>query len=207
VADARDFHWTRDGSIPFAVQNALLATAIARGCGLPDRLIAAGLAAHEARPESMPGSFNIFDTGSSTIVIDQPMPSWFLRSSLRATANLGSGRQIRVVGPMAKIAADDLPEVGRLLGRNAGVLIVHGKWHADRLTHLRQGAAGNSVPPVLVQASDEKAALQQAMNMLRPDDVLFVLAENSPTAIRFIQRRVRQVAPNASIKPQAVRAP
>ena len=28
----------------------------------------------------MPGSFNVFDVGSATIVVDRPMPSWFLRS-------------------------------------------------------------------------------------------------------------------------------
>ena len=206
LVDAGNLHWTRDGRIPFAIQNSLIATAIALGCGLPDRLIAAGLASHEARPESMPGSFNIFDTGASTIVVDRPMPSWFLRSSLRAAANLGSGRQIRVAGPMAEIATDDMAEIGRLLGRNSGVLIVHGAWHADRLALLRHGAAGNKVPPIFLQVSDERAALQQAVNMLRPDDVLLVLAENPTATVRLIQRRLRHPAPCVSDLPGAIRA-
>src|SRR5215210_3156082 len=78
VADVRRLPSTRDGTIPFAVQNALIATAIARSCGIPERLISAGLIAYEARPESMPGSFNVFDLNSATIVVDRPMPSWFL---------------------------------------------------------------------------------------------------------------------------------
>ena len=74
-------------------------------------MVAAGLTSHEARPESMPGSFNVFDSGSATIVVDRPMPSWFLRTSLRAAANLGSGRQIRVAGPMPDVFTDDLSKL------------------------------------------------------------------------------------------------
>ena len=208
VADAGKLLWTREGSIPFAIQNALIATAIARSCGLPERLIAAGLAAHEARPETMPGSFNVFDTGSATIVVDSPMPPWFLRSSLRASANLGgSGRQVRVAGPMAAVATDDLFEVGRLLGRRGGVLIVHGAWQSERLDQLRQGAAGNTVPPLFLQTADERTAVQQTMGMLRADDVMLVLAENPSAAIRIIQRRLRQRSPRARNTLGVIRTP
>jgi cyanophycin synthetase len=193
IAEVRGLPSTREGTIPFAVQNALIATAIARCCGISEEVVAAGLANHEARPESMPGSFNVFDFGSATIVVDCPMPSWFLRTSLRASANLGSGRQIRVVGPMHDVFNDDLAEVGRLLGRNGGVLIAHGTWPAERFEHLRQGVAGNAVPPILLQAPDERTAVQQAMDMLRANDVLLVLAENPEAIVSQIQRRVRRL--------------
>ena len=206
VAEVRELPWTRDGTIPFAVQNALMATAIARCCGIPERLIAAGLAAHEARPESMPGSFNVFDTGSATIVVDRPMQPWFLRTSLRASANLGSGRQIRVAGPMQDVATEDLAEVGRLLGRSGGVLIVYGHWPAERLEHLRQGAAGNTVPPIFLQSHEERTAVQQAMGMLRAKDVLLVLAEDPPATVSLIQRRLRRVPSPDANDPGAAKA-
>jgi hypothetical protein len=143
----------------------------------------------------MPGSFNVFDFGSATIVVDRPMPSWFLRSSLRASANLGSGRQVLVAGPMPNVATEDLFEVGRLLGRNGGVLLAHGGWPAERLEHLRQGAAGNSVPPIFLQAPDERTAVQQAMSMLRAKDVLLILAEDPQATVTLIQRRLPRVPP------------
>lgn len=206
VAEVRQLPSTREGTIPFAIQNALIATAIARCCGIPERLIAAGLATYEVRPESMPGSFNVFELGSATIVVDRPMQSWFLRASLRASANLGSGRQIRVAGPMADVSTEDLAEVGRLLGRNGGVLIAHGRWPAERLEHLRQGAAGNTVPPIFLQASDERTAVQQAMSMLRANDVLLILAEDPPATVSLIQRRLRRVPPPVGSDPGATKA-
>jgi cyanophycin synthetase len=205
IAQIRALPSTRQGTIPFAVQNALIATAIARCCGISEDLVAAGLAGHEARPESMPGSFNIFDFGSATIVVDCPMPSWFLRTSLRASANLGSGRQVRVLGPMSDVFTGDLAEVGRLLGRNGGVLIAHGAWPAERLDQLRQGVAGNAVPPIFLQAPDERTAVRQAMDMLRAKDVLLVLAEDPDATVSLIQRRLRRLPP-ARNDPTAVRA-
>jgi hypothetical protein len=192
IVNLADLTWARDGNIPFAVQNALMAAAISRACGISPEVIASGLAAHVPRPESMPGSFNIFENGHSTIVIDRPMPSWFLRSCLRATANLGVGRQIRVVGPLENVPEDDLAEVGRLLGRHSGVLMMHGAWKPERLKLFRQGAAANEVPPIFLQALDERRAIQQGIEMLHPDDVLLILAENAPAAVRLVASRVRR---------------
>jgi cyanophycin synthetase len=192
VVDIQDLAWVHDGTISFAVQNALMAAAIARACGISTTVIARGLADHVARPELMPGSFNIFEAGAATIVVDRPMPSWFLRASLRAAGSLGSGRLIRVVGAMRDVPTDDLMEVGRLLGRQSGVVVVHGDWAADRSQLLRQGASANEVPPLFVQAPDERNAILQSLEMLRPEDVMLILAENPQSAVRLVTSRVRR---------------
>jgi len=194
IAEIGRLHWTRAGAIPFAVQNALIATAIARSLGLSRDQIGAGLLTHEPRARAAPGSFNLFDFRSATVVVDRPAPPWFLRTTLRAVANLGSSRFIRVAGPMVQIPSDELTEVGRLLGRGGGVLLLHGDWRPERLELLRLGASSNGVPPIILQAVDEPAALQQAIEMLRPDDVLLVLAEDAPKVVRLIERRARRIA-------------
>jgi hypothetical protein len=189
VASLRDLGWTRRGAIPFAAQNALIATAIARGCGLSLETIRAGLEAHSPQPALSPGSFNVFELGSSLVVVDRPAPSWFLRTTLRAVTNLGGGRHIRLAGPMVDVYTDDLFEVGRLLGRVGGVLIAHGAWSDERLNLFRSGASSNDVPPLFLMAADELGALRQALGMLRTNDVLLMLAENPSPAIRQIERR------------------
>ncbi|MBA3450964.1 MAG: hypothetical protein H0T18_07115 [Chloroflexia bacterium] len=147
---------------------------------------------HDPRPESMPGSFNVFDVGTSKVIVDRPMPSWFLRMTLRAAAGLGAGRQIHVIGPMTDISSDDLLEIGRLLGRGGGIMIVHGNWGHERLRLLRQGAAANDVPPIILQAADERSAIHQGMAMLRANDVMLVLAVDASMVIRLIASSIRR---------------
>lgn len=193
VLATSDVPWFRSESVPFCVQNGLMATAIAHACGLGIPQIRAGLAAYMPRAAIMPGSFNVFDAGHATVVVDRPTHPWFLRTSIRGAAGLGDRRQIRVVGPMLAVPTDDLNEVGRLLGRQSGAIIMHGDWPYDRLGLFKLGVAMNDVPPVLLQAADERRAMIQGLEMLRTDDVLLVLAENPAAAVRLIAGQVRRI--------------
>lgn len=192
ICSLATLQWTHGGRVPFAGQTALLATAIARSVGIPENLIASGLASHEASPELNPGAFNVFDVGSATVVVDSPVPPWFLRTTLRGVAGFGQGRHIRIAGPMPYVESHDLIEVGRLLGRAGGALILHGPWSGDRLDAVRQGASANQVPPLIVQLPDERTAVQHGVAMLKSGDVLLVLAENAPAVVRQLDRWARK---------------
>ncbi|MFN8591277.1 MAG: hypothetical protein U0031_07405 [Thermomicrobiales bacterium] len=192
IVAVSDLPWTRGGEIPFGVQNALLAAAIGRECGLSYQVVASGLTQHDAAPGSVPGSFNVIAVGDSTVVIDVPAASWFLRNTIRAVQNLDSGRHIRIAGPMNDIPDEDLMEIGRLLGRSGGVLIFHGLRDGDRFEQLRAGAAGNQVPPLVVQSVDERSAIQQGLGMLKPRDIMLVLAEEPAAAVRLVERQVHR---------------
>jgi hypothetical protein len=193
VLGTYDIAWFRNESIPFAIQNGLMAAAIAHACGISIPTIREGLEDYVPRAASMPGSFNVFDIGPATVVVDRPTPSWFLRTSIRGAAGLGVRRQIRVVGPMLSVPTSDMNEVGRLLGRQTGAIIMHGDWPYDRLGLFKLGVAMNDVPPVMLQATDERRAIIQGMEMLRADDVLLVLAENPAAAVRLIGSQVRRI--------------
>ena len=193
VLRTSDVPWLRNESIPFSVQNGLMAIAIAHAYGMPVAQIREGLVNYQPRAAIMPGSFNVFDAGLATVVVDRPSASWFLRTSIRGAAGLGGLRQIRVVGPMHAVPTSDMNEVGRLLGRQSGAIIIHGDWPYDRLGLFKLGVAMNDVPPVLLQASDERRAIMQGLDMLRADDVLLVLAENPAAAVRLVAGQIRRV--------------
>jgi len=190
IADVSSLPSTFDGRVPFAVQNAIIAAAIARSCGLPIKQISAGLASHQLDPARMPGSFNVLRGSGATIVVERPMPSWFLRGTLRGTANLATGRLLRVAGAMAEVDEGDLDDVGRLLGRRGGVLITHGNQSDERLQLLRQGAANNDVPPIFFHDHDERSAIRRGMALLKPGDVLLVLAESPVAVLRLLNREL-----------------
>ena len=71
--------------------------------------------------------------------------------------------------------------------------MAYGVWVEERLEHLRQGAAGNTVPPIFLQAADERSAVQQALNMIRAKDVVLILAEDAPATVSLIQRYLRRL--------------
>lgn len=193
VVETPDVPWFRHEAVPFSVQNGLMATAIAHTCGLSISQIRTGLTAYAPRAASMPGSFNVFDVGSAAVVVDRPTHPWFLRTSIRGAAGLGNRRQIRVIGPMLSVPADDMNEVGRLLGRQSGAIIMHGDWPYDRLGLFKLGVAMNDVPPVMLHAPDERRSVIQGMEMLRADDVLLVLAENPAAIVRLVASQVRRI--------------
>ena len=108
---------------------------------------------------------------------------------------------------MTKIVNEDLSEVGRLLGRNGGVLIAHGV-----LAHRSDWNSFAKAPPETrfrrfsFRLPMRRTAVQQAMNMLRAKDVLLVLAEDPQATVNLIQRRLRRLPPPTRNDPTAAKA-
>ena len=178
------------GAIGFQVHNALMATAIARSCGIPGATIASALARFEVSARTMPGSFNVLAMDDAAVVVDRPAPSWFLRTPLRGLFHVQPGRRlITVAGRMEEVPDDDLVETGRLLGRAGGALILHGNDdRPERVALLRQGIAANDVPPVVIRVSTERQAIARLVSMLRSVDLAFVLADQPAAVLRALQR-------------------
>jgi UDP-N-acetylmuramyl tripeptide synthase len=190
VGSVANLPFALHGAIGFQVHNALMATAIARSCGIPAETIAAALARFQVSPSDMPGSFNVLPVGDAVVVVDHPAPSWFLRTTLRGILHLQPGhRLITVVGQMENVPDEDLAETGRLLGRAGGALLLHSTTdQPERSALLRQGIAANEVPPVVIHVSTERQAIARALAMLRPDDLAFVLADQPTSVLRALNR-------------------
>jgi cyanophycin synthetase len=182
------------GAIGFQVHNALMVTAIARSCGIPADMIGVALSQFEVPATAMPGSFNVLKIGEAVAVVDRPAPSWFLRTPLRGIFHVQPGiRLLTVAGLMECVPDDDLVETGRLLGRAGGALILHSIGdRPERMSLLRQGIAANEVPPVVIHVGTERQAINRAMAMLRPDDLVFILADQPASVLRAIHRAQRR---------------
>lgn len=182
---------TLDGEASFNVTNVLVAVALARSIGIDLPSIAATLRTFRATWEELPGSLNIYEGESSRAVVDQLGPGWILRPVLKATNPGMRRRQITVVGDLRWIAAEEVFELGRLLGRYHGAIVLHSDQDETLVRQFRRGLAANEYPPLFIYLPTERRAINRALKSLKSDEVLVILtAGDSGPATRAIRRHI-----------------
>lgn len=180
-----------NGEAPFQLANAITAATIAFSLGVDSPTIVAALSEFRTTPDILPGSFNVFEEGNFRAVIDMASPSWFLRPLLRAVNPSNTRRLITVIGELEHLPADDVQEVGRLLGRHHGAIVVHSNSDSRELALFRKGVAANEFPPLIIHLATERRALNRALKMARPRDELLILTYLDPgPSIRAVARHL-----------------
>lgn len=188
VIDLGRLPLTLNGDAMFQASNAMTAIAICLAIGLDVPTIEDGLDGFESDSRTMPGAFNTFDYNRARLVVDRIDPSWFLRPVLRAVNPGANARQITVVGPLSDFPLDDIKEVGRLLGRYAGAIMVHSCDEDDWLREFRKGVSTNRVPPVIAHLATERRAINRLLKSAREHDALLILSNTPAIVIRAVQR-------------------
>ncbi len=175
-----DIGFALGGIASFQIQNALMASSIGYAIGLRLSAIAAVLRTFRSDPRLMPGSFNLTYTSGIQTIIDRPAPSWYLRPVVRALRDYRQSRLLTVIGQLNGVPEEDFLEIGRLLGRVSSALFVATGRAADGYdwTPIREGAARNEVPPVVLPFATEQAAFRKAVSMARQSDLIYFLAAN-----------------------------
>lgn len=189
ICAVSDVPMTHAGTASFEVTNALLATSAAISTGIGIEIVRKALVSFQLTSSELPGSFNVMTVGTVRAVVDRVMPSWFLRPILRAANPRSVHRQITIIGGLETIPADDVFQVGRLLGRTHGAVIYFGDADDSTLTRLKRGLSGNEYPPVFVHLPTERRAINKAMQAVRSNDVLLFLTHLDPgPALRAVAR-------------------
>jgi cyanophycin synthetase len=192
VANMAEVPLSRDGHASFQETNVMLACAAALATGIGHEIIADTIVQFEPSTSELPGSFSVREVDAITTIVDRTMPSWFLRPVLRAANPQTRRRQITVIGGLEKLPRADIIEIGRLLGRSHGAVILHGELEEERYSDFRRGVARNPYPPVLIHLPTERRAINRAMQAVRADDVLLFLCDGDPgPAIRATTRMKR----------------
>lgn len=184
-----DFPVTLCGVAAPQIANLLVAALTAYAVGVDMPTIHGALAGFRTDPDILPGSFNVFDNGSYRAVIDRTGPASTIRSLLRVVNPGNRRRQITVIGDLAGFALPEVHEIGRLIGRHHGAIIVHSGVDSTILDEFRRGIAVNDYPPLVIHLPTERRALNRALKTVRRDDVLLVLSKDDPgMAIRALSR-------------------
>lgn len=187
----RDFPITYDGEANFNIRNILLALGVLHAIGVDIPPIQRTFSQFHSSWDLLPASMNLYEYNEARALIDQLAPSWILKDVLKVVNPGADHRQITVVGDLSWIERDEVFEVGRLLGRFRGTIVVHGAQDEDRLTLFKKGIANNPYPPLLSTLPTERRAINRAFKALRPNDVLAILTtRESAAAHRAVQRHI-----------------
>lgn len=186
-----DFPLTFEGEASFNIKNIMLAAGTLHAMGVDLPTINKVFKTFRAAWDILPASMNLYRYNDARVVIDQLGPSWILREVLRVLNPRGNIRQITVVGDLSWIERDEVFDVGKLLGRYGGVIVLHGENEPDRLAAFKKGLASNPFPPLVSTLPTELRAINRAFKALRPKDVLLILTtRDSGVAHRAVRRQL-----------------
>ena len=165
----------------FNVANALAAIAACGEAGLDAAAVAAGMAAGG----SVPGRFEVVDSGQDFVVmVDYAHKPDAVEAAIRTLRPLTRGDVIVVLGAGGDRDPGKRPLMGEIAARLADVLIVtddnpRTEDPADIRAALLAGAAGGRAE--LVEVGDRRAAIAEAVRRARTGDVVLVAGKGHET--------------------------
>ena len=183
--------FTLYGASPFLMSSAMTAISLAMAVGIDQSTITNTLRTFQIDDATLPGSFNTYSLNGFKAVIDRVSTPSHLKQLVR-TANPGhQRRQITVIGNLDGFQPSAIGEVGRILGRHPGAVILHSNPSLDRVEAFRKGIVTNEFPPLFAYLPTERRAINRALKSAHPEDVvLFLTGEDPGPAIRALRRQL-----------------
>ena len=182
---------TLNGEAAFNVSNVLIAVALALCMGLDRPSILNALRSFRPTWEILPRSLNLYEGPRYRAVVERLGPAAALRPVLKAANPGHQRRQVTVVGDLRALPSGEVIQVGRLLGRYHGAIVLHSDQDSERVQQFRSGLAENAYPPLFIYLPTERRAINRALKTLRADDVLVVLTSgDAASATRAIKRHI-----------------
>jgi len=187
---------THGGRIGFQVENALASAAAAWALGIPRDVIRAGLESFAADLEKVPGRFNLLEINGATVIVDYGHNTSALGALLEAIEQFPQPQR-RVVYSAAGDRRDcDMVRQGEMLGENFDHVILYedhytrGRADGEIMGLFRQGLAGGSRVRQIEEVRGAIKAVETALQMVQPGELLVVQADEIDETVNFIREYV-----------------
>ncbi len=197
LVDAAAIPATWGGIAGFNVSNAQAAVAATRGHGIAVETIVDGLCTFSTSFEQNPGRFNVTDAPGFTTIVDyahNPAALHALGAALRRLAPTAPGRTIGVISTPGDRRDDDILELGRLAAEIFDEVVFRelpdgrGRAAGGVVALLQEGAIAAGMPPERIRiVFDEAAAMDTALRMARPSDLVALTVTDVDAVWRQVQ--------------------
>jgi cyanophycin synthetase len=181
------------GRARFNVANALAATLGTYSLGVPVRLIAEGLRSLEPGARASRGRLEFIAVGGVEVVVDYAHNERALAALGEFVSSTSEGRVIGIVGLPGDRRDRDIRDSARAFARHVDELIVREDFdRRDRaegeVPSLIRAAVQElaDAPPVQIVA-DQRAALERALELARPGDIVVYIADEPDEAERIVR--------------------
>lgn len=186
---------TRDGAVPFQVENVLAAVSAAWTLGISLETIRSALASFESAPRLTPGRFNVLRGAGVTVVVDYAHNPSAVEALCEALDQFDHLRKIAVFSAAGDRRDADLLRQGEILGDSFDRVLVYetDEWRYDRPEGeipavLRVGLQLGNRSPEVFEAPGESEAVATALQGLAPGDLLFIQPANIPDTLAAVKR-------------------
>lgn len=192
----RDIPFTRAGSIPFQVENAMAAVAAGWGVGLDWDTIRRGVASFSSDADNVPGRFNVMDYRGATVVADYGHNGDAMRALVQAVEVMPAKRRSVVISGAGDRRDEDIRIQTQILGAAFDEAILfqdacqRGREDGEVLALLRQGLEGASRTSHVEEIRGEFAAIDRALERLQPGDLCLVLVDQVEEALAHLNQRI-----------------
>ncbi len=187
---------TRNGSIPFQVENAMAATAAAWALSLDWQTIGRGLATFISDARTAPGRFNLFDYRGATVIADYGHNPDAIKALVSAVDSMPAKRRSVVISGAGDRRDADLRQQTEILGNAFDTVILYqdqcqrGRADGEVLALLRQGLANAKRTSAIEEIRGEFRAIDRALALLAPGDLCLILVDQIEEALAHLAGRI-----------------
>jgi cyanophycin synthetase len=210
---------TFNGRIRFQVENALAAAAACWSLGTPAEQIRAGLETFSAQMDKSPGRFNVLDVKGATVIVDYGHNASSLAAVLTAIEHFPNARRTAVYSVAGDRRDVDIIRQGEQLAAAFDRVVIYEDYSirgraAGEITRLmKQGlATGGRVTDIQGEVQNWTSAVNTALRLIQPGDLLLVQADVIDEAMRYSAanlagepvKTLPDAAPTVGIRPTSI---
>ncbi|MEJ8854501.1 cyanophycin synthetase [Variovorax robiniae] len=192
----RDVPITRNGTLPFQVENVMAAVGAAWSIGMDWDTIRGGLASFKNDAAGVPGRFNVMEYRGATVIADYGHNTDAMKALVAAVDTMPAKTRSVVISGAGDRRDSDIRDQTAILGEAFDDVILYqdaaqrGRADGEVMALLRQGLVGAGRTRFIEEIRGEFIAIDLALERLQPGDLSLILVDQVEEALAHLAKRI-----------------
>lgn len=203
VIKVNDIKISLEGKLVYNLENAMAACGAAIGLNVSFMDISNGLKSFYGDEAFNPGRFNMYDIHGGKVILDYGHNIEGYKSVIKGIKNIKHKRLVGIIGVPGDRMDRSVEEIGRIAGESFDYIYIkedkdrRGRKLGDIASILRRGVLKSAFNiKKLRTILDEEKALEDAIDNIRPGDIVIVFFERLSPLQKIIAKKIKQERSN-----------